>query len=182
MASLLAVLVARWRLALEVLGLVGLLACYEVGKVKGGRSAHAADAAHEAAALAAANDRYRQGELANERQVAEIRRDYAAKDAAAKEGDRRATADLRAGVVRMRVPIVGRCPDSAAARPSAGGIDVPETAQLAPTFAADLWTIAADGDAAIRQLTALQEWADSAVKLCSPSIEKRAGKLALADF
>lgn len=61
--------------------------------------------------------------------------------------------DLAAGAKRVRVAVTD-CKPAEAARVD----DAASTAELDPKVAADLAGIAADGDAAIRQLTALQEW------------------------
>lgn len=62
--------------------------------------------------------------------------------------------DLAAGTKRVRVA-VRQCEPS-----GASGVDnAASTAELDGKTAADLAGIAADGDEAIRQLTALQEWA-----------------------
>lgn len=61
--------------------------------------------------------------------------------------------DLAAGSKRVRVAVTD-CKPATTARVD----DAASTAELDPKVAADLAGIAADGDAAIRQLTALQEW------------------------
>lgn len=61
--------------------------------------------------------------------------------------------DLAAGTKRVRVAVTD-CKPTTAARVD----DAASTAELDQKVASDLAGIAADGDAAIRQLTALQEW------------------------
>ena len=168
----------RWRLILEAALIVAIFAAHGLGKRKGSAAAHAEDAAKAAVAAAAAETRYRERELANERTIADVRRTYASTEATAKAADAHDVADLRSGLLRVRIPTTRRCPDTPATGSSAARADDPSTAELAPKAAADLRAIADDGDEAIRQLTALQEWARAAVLLCSPS----AGKLSAKDF
>lgn len=119
-------------------------------------------------ALADANDRNRQLERKHEQEVADIRAQYAATQAAEAAVDAERVADYRAGTDRIRLPVrtcgtaVASAADAAAAR-----ADAEARAELAPETSAALYGIAADGDAAIRQLTGLQTWAESAVKLCN---------------
>lgn len=65
--------------------------------------------------------------------------------------------DLAAGTKRVRVSVRDCRPAEAA-----GMDDAASTAELDGATSAALAGIAADGDAAIRQLTALQEWAKTA--------------------
>ena len=62
-------------------------------------------------------------------------------------------ADLATGTKRVSVAV-----RSCKAATTASVDDATSTAELDPKVAADLAGIATDGDAAIRQLTALQEW------------------------
>lgn len=142
------------------------VAAYYRGAGNGAAKAHAEDAAAQAAALARAESVYRAKELTNEKQIEGIRVEYAARAATETALDAHAGGDLRAGTQRMRVAVARCSPVPAAPGPTASRADVAETAELAPEVAGRLYAIAADGDAAIRQLTALQAWAKSAVTLC----------------
>lgn len=74
---------------------------------------------------------------------------------------------LRSGALRVRVPVAGGCLSEAVpAGPSASGADGRATAELDPAFAAALERITDDGDAGLRQLAALQEWAADASRVC----------------
>lgn len=135
--------------------------------------AHAKELAQQRA-LQAADDSYRKQERSYEQQVSTIRSQYEAQLAAQQAHDARTIADLRGGARRLRLAVSscsrtapstgGKVADSAAP-----GIAGTATAELAPETAATLWSIAAAGDRAIKQLTALQRWAEQAVKLCNAS-------------
>lgn len=118
-------------------------------------------------ALNAANEANRKKELAHEHEVSELRAKLAATEGKEQAVDATAVADFRSGADRLRLPVrtcstaVAAAADSAAAR-----ADAEARAELAPETSAALYGIAADGDTAIRQLGGLQEWAESAVKLC----------------
>lgn len=113
------------------------------------------------------NEANRAKELKHEQEVSGLRARLAAAEGKEQAVDATAVADLRSGADRLRLPVrtcsaaVASAAESAAARAHEEA-----SAELAPEVAATLYGIAADGDAAIRQLTGLQEWADSAVKLC----------------
>lgn len=178
-------------LLLAALGLVLLGSSfgvgYGLGYGAGGVSAteKAAEEARELAAEVAkrekeqlrllneANAANREQELAHERRISQLREEYAREDAEARAADARRIADLRAGNERLWLR-VRQCGASGPgdAGPAPGGADGEARAELAPETSAALWGIAADGDAAIRQLTRLQDWADSAVKLCGSTPEK----------
>lgn len=125
-------------------------------------------AAQHAAALAEANARYRAKEREHEQTVQDLRADFAAREAEARERDDAVIADLRDGTQRLRLQVTScrnaRLPD---ADPASGGVDGGDRAELAPETSAALWGIAADGDAAARRLKALQDWAEAAVQLCN---------------
>ena len=118
--------------------------------------------------LAEANERNRQQEIEHEQRVAALRAEYAQQQADARARDERTIADLRSGNQRLRLQVAS-CISSQPGSPGAapGGDDGAGTAELAPEASAALWSIAADGDRAIRKLTALQAWARSAVQLCN---------------
>lgn len=121
----------------------------------------------QARLLAEADDKNREQEKAHEQRVSDLRAEFAQQQADAQARDARTIADLRSGNQRMRLQVTS-C-SSAQADPSGtapGGADGTGDAELAPAVAAALWSIAADGDRAIRKLTALQDWARSAVLLC----------------
>ena len=124
-------------------------------------------------ALAAANDKNREQEQAHEQRIADLRAEYARTAADQAARDRRTIDDLYAGYQRLRLQVTSRPVDPGAdpALAAAFGIDGDGRAELAPATAAALYSIAADGDAAIRRLTALQAWARSAVELCGASAQ-----------
>jgi len=152
-------------LVILALGAVGI--AYSVGKSRGASAMHAADVAHEQAALAAAEKAYREQERAHDKVIDQIRVDYAAREAAAKVVDTEAVRALDTGVRRVRIPIVRCSPDVPTAGPTTGRVDGPQDAELAPKAASDLERIAADCDEGLRQLGALQEWARAAAALRS---------------
>ena len=126
----------------------------------------------QARLLAEANDENREQEKRHEQRVAELRAGFALEQADAAARDDRTIADLRSGNQRLRLQ-VANCGGSAQAgtpEPASAGADGAGGAELAPEAAAALWSIAGDGDRAIRKLTALQDWARSAVQLCSTEI------------
>lgn len=113
--------------------------------------------------LAEANDKNREQEKAHEQRVADLRAEFAQQQADARARDGRTIADLRSGNQRLRL----QASSCGAAESAPGGVDGAGTAELAPETSAALWGIAADGDRAIRKLTAIQAWARSAVQLCT---------------
>ena len=152
-------------LAILVLAAIGI--AYSTGKSRGASAMHAEDVAHEQAALAAAEKAYREQERAHDKVIDQIRVDYARQETAAHAADADVARSLADGARRVRLPVVRCSPDTAALGPTPGRVDDPATAELPGPIAAALYAIAADGDQAIRQLTALQAWARSAVRLCS---------------
>lgn len=154
------------------------LACYGCGYVSGKADATAKAAEvmdkykEEVRArerlLAAANDKNREQEKAHEQRVADLRAEFARQQADARARDERTIADLRSSNQRLRIQVSScSAAKSGAAESAPGGADGAGTAELAPETSAALWSIAADGDRAIRKLTALQAWARSAVQLCT---------------
>jgi hypothetical protein len=120
--------------------------------------------------LADANDRNRQQELDHEKYVANLRAGWAASQAAEHASDVRIINDLSSGNKRLRIAITACTNASTQANTpitATTGIDGSGSADIAPKAAAILWSIAADGDRAARKLTALQDWARAAVKLCN---------------
>ena len=115
-----------------------------------------------------ANEKNREQEKAHDKRVADLRAEFARSNTEARARDERTIADLRSGNQRLRLQ-VSSCgaARSGAAESAPGGADGAGTAELAPETSAALWGIAADGDRAIRILTALQAWARSAVQLCN---------------
>jgi hypothetical protein len=166
-AAVLVWLVARWRLALEIGLCLVVLAAHVAGKRAGAASQRVWDQVQAAAAVATENDKNRKREIDHERQLSDLRRDYAAKAATEAAGDARTAADLGSGAIRMRLP-VRRCSVVATASTAAARADDSATvSELAPKTSAALFALAADGDRYARQLAALQTWARSAVVLCS---------------
>jgi hypothetical protein len=168
---------------LTVLGLVLALALAALAGYGQGRAAEALAAAErmqdyrdevharemeQQSALAEANEHNRRQEQAHEKRIADLRAEYARNAAEQAARDRRTIDDLYAGYQRLRLQVTSRALDPGAGAPGAAacGVDGDGRAELAPEAAAALYAIAADGDAAIRRLTALQSWARSAVELC----------------
>lgn len=145
---------------------------YGSGRAKGAKQLDAYKVeAHEREmdqeqALSAANERNREREATHERAISDLRAEYAATQADAKATDDRRIADLRAGTERLRLKVANcRAAKPGTPATATGGTDDTGTADLTPETASALWSIAADGDRAIRKLTALQSWAQSAVSL-----------------
>ena len=139
---------------------------YRLGKSKGAKLAHAEDAVAYQQAMDAANAKYREQEQANAKKVSDLRVEYANREAAAHAADTGMVRDLATGTRRVRIPVASCRPSTTQAPGSPARVDGPQDAELPPATAAALYAIAADGDTAIRQLTALQAWARSAVVLC----------------
>lgn len=115
-----------------------------------------------------ANELNRSREREYDQAVSDLRARLAAEEGREQAVDARAAADLRSGTDRLRLPV--RTCSSAVAdavETTAARVDAETRAELAPETSAALYTIAADGDEAIRALGGLQEWAEEAVKLCS---------------
>ncbi len=159
------------RHALTILLGVLLLAAVALGGYMHGTGKAAGKAAEREHQLLTqlneSNEKNREQEKAHEQRVADLRAEFARSNAEARERDARTVADLRAGNQRLRLQVT-TCGTTAPDLPGgpAAGADGTRTAELAPETAAALWSIAADGDRAIRKLGALQDWARSAVTLC----------------
>ncbi len=119
--------------------------------------------------LIAVQDQYRELEREHETNVANLRAEYARANTEAQSMDSRVIDDLRSGIKRLRVQVASCSADtnSGSSGPSSGGANGAGAAELTGAASEHLWRIAADGDRAIRKLTALQDWARSAVKLCN---------------
>ena len=165
--AVIAVLLARWRLVLEIGLCLAVLVANVAGKRAGASFQRVLDQVQAAQAVAVENGKNREKEIAYERTISELRRGYAAKAAAEAVGDAHTLADLGSGVVRLRLPVARRCPAIPATATAAARVDAAGEAELAPATATALFAIAADGDRYARQLTALQAWALDAVRLCS---------------
>lgn len=115
-----------------------------------------------------ANEANRALEAEHEKHVADLRAEFATAQAKEKADDEKTVGDLRSGIKRLRLQVAACSPTNPGEADLAPiRIDGAGTAELSPETAATLWTIAADGDRCARKLTALQEWARSAVQLCS---------------
>lgn len=159
------------RHALTILLGVLLLAAVALGGYMHGTGKAAGKAAEREHQLLTqlneSNEKNREQEKAHEQRVADLRAEFVRSNAEARERDARTVADLRTGNQRLRLQVTA-CSATAPDTPGgpAAGADGTRTAELAPETAAALWSIAADGDRAIRKLGALQDWAKSAVTLC----------------
>lgn len=121
-------------------------------------------------ALNAANARNRGWERNFDTKVAEIRAEFNLKEGHEQAVDARTVGDYRAGTDVMRLP-VRTCGTAvaAAAEAAADRADGQAGAELTPETAAALYSIAAEGDASIREHNGLIAWAEEAVKLCNAS-------------
>jgi hypothetical protein len=144
-----------------------MLTLYRTGLRRGADRMHAADVEHERAAVAAADAKYRAQEVTYAKQIDQLRVEYAKTETTAQVVDSATVRALDAGARRVRLPVVRCGPNPAAAGPTTARADDSASAELPGPVAAALYAIAADGDQAIRQLTALQAWARSAVTLCN---------------
>ena len=159
------------RTALLILLGVLLLSAVALGGYLYGTGKAAEKAAERERALLTqlneANEKNREQEKAHDKRVADLRAEFAQQQADARARDERTIADLQSGNQRLRLQVYScGAARSGAAESATGGADGAGTAELAPEASAALWGIAADGDRAIRKLTALQDWARSAVTLC----------------
>ena len=119
-------------------------------------------------ALAQAEATYRQKESEHAAQINKLQQSYARKNLEADVVDAAASRDLGTGRERRRFPLArASCPKPAQVAAPSARTDGEATGELAPETARSLYSIAADGDKAIRQLTALQEWSREAVELCN---------------
>lgn len=158
-----------------VLGAYG----YGYGSGKANATAEAADAMDEykegvrdrereqERLLAKANEANSELERTYEQRISDLRASLARENAEAAARDASTIADLLTGVKRLRLA-TANCSSAGAGDPDASpaGANGAGSAELAPETSAALWGIAGDGDRAIRKLTALQDWARSAVALC----------------
>ena len=113
-----------------------------------------------------ADQNYRAKEKEHEKFVQDLRLEFARKQAVEDTIDRQVIATLNDGSRRLRL-LAASCSRSSSTGATTNGTDVPGEAELAPKVAAELYSIAADGDSAIRKLGMLQAWAAAAVKLCN---------------
>lgn len=155
----------------KIIGAVALAvlvtwAAYQAGSAKGTAKAEAKCKEQAQRALVTAQERYRTEEAFHAREIQELQTKFSREREQAASVDAAAMADLRSGVRRLRFPVAARCPAAAPPAASTGRVDGPAAADIAPATAEALYSIAADGDQAIRQLTALQAWARDALKLC----------------
>jgi len=121
----------------------------------------------QARLLVEANEANAELERTHEQRISDLRASLARENAEAAARDASTIADLRDGTRRLRLA-TANCSSAQAGNTDASpaGADGTGSAELAPETSAALWGIAGDGDRAIRKLTALQEWARSAVALC----------------
>jgi len=114
-----------------------------------------------------ANAKNRTMEKDHAQTVADLRAKFQLESGIEKTKDQATIADLRAGSKRLRLAVSNcNAAGPGTPRPAPGGVDGAGSAELSGETSAALWGITADADGAARQLTKLQEWALSAVKLC----------------
>lgn len=102
------------------------------------------------------------------KEVSDLRTTYAAENARKAAADAVVIAQLRAGERRLRLSVTpGSCAPSAPAAASAAGADAAPRAELDPETGAALYSIVSDGDGAIRQLSALQEYTLKLYNTCN---------------
>jgi hypothetical protein len=160
------------RIAVAVLAVaVTGVGVYKIGHARGATQAHQEDKARAEIAVSTFNLKYREQEIVNERRIADIRTTYAKTEATAKVVDSEVVRNLDVGTQRMRFKVARCSPSPSASGPTPIRVDDPPTAELPGPIAAALYSIAADGDRAIRQLTALQLWAKAAVQLCNRGVK-----------
>ena len=124
------------------------------------------------AALAAANAQIATMERNHEKEVADINLRYQQAQQKAEADDQKRISDLQSGISRLRLQVSScNSPGSSEAISTPGPVDGTGSAYLAPETSAALYSIAGDGDRAVRKLNALQEWAKEAIKLCGESDE-----------
>jgi hypothetical protein len=120
-------------------------------------------------AVNAANERNRELESIHAQRVQQLVIEYQAREREARAADAVVLAGLRDGSRRLRLQVAA-CSNPTATPsigPASSGTDAGGSAELTPETSESLWSIAADGDRAIRKLTALQQWAREAVELCN---------------
>jgi hypothetical protein len=150
-----------------LLVIISHVVAYRLGLSRGISREHAINVDRERAAVAAADAKYRAQEMANAKRVEDLRIEFAKRQAAELAVDSRAAGDLASGARRVRVAVTRCGPSPSAPGPAPARVDDTSSAELAPEVAAALYAIAADCDNTARELTALQGWATSAVKLCN---------------
>jgi hypothetical protein len=155
----------RYLLAVLAVALVAQVS-YCAGNSRGGAREASKCREREQRAMVNAQERYRTEEEFHAKEVRELQSRYASQQQTAAAVDARAVADLGSGVRRLRFPVARGCPSAAAPGGTPGRIDEAAPAEIAPEIARSLYSIAADGDEAIRQLTALQAWVRDALRLC----------------
>ena len=110
-------------------------------------------------------------EKAHEQRVAQLLAEWRTEREEDRARNERRYADLRAGTLRLRVPVVPAsvsCPASNSEGQSAsGGLDGSATAELDGQAAARIVAITDDGDSAIKQLTALQKYTADLYATCN---------------
>lgn len=149
-----------------ILGALAASWSYWAGNRNGDRLARADERGKAAKALVEADAKYRARETEHASEVESIRIEYV-KKAAAEEAKSKAIADdLRVGVRRMRVR-AARCTESATTITAAPGTDAEATCELPAGVAERLYNRAVTCDETAEQLSALQDWSVSAVKLCN---------------
>jgi phosphomannomutase len=151
---------------------VAFAATYHAGKVRGAATTHLADVDRERASVAAADAKYRKQEIDNANRIDAIRVAYTKAETTAAVVDSAAVRALDSGVRRVRIAVTRCDPNPTAPGATPTRVDDTPSAELPGPIAATLYAIAADGDQAIRQLTALQAWARSAVALCNGDPQK----------
>lgn len=120
------------------------------------RAAMAEQQARYSASLAAAERARREVEQAAAADLAAVTEKHLEIERNAKAENDRLRADLRSSRVRLSVPVASCTAAAAGADPAAAaGSGAEARAELDPQAADDLAAIAADGDAAIRQLNAV---------------------------
>lgn len=122
------------------------------------------------AAIADANAAIAKMERDHEKEVADINLRYQEAQFKAEADDKKRISDLQSGISRLRLQVSScNSPGSPEAGSPSSSDNGTRSADLAPETSAALYSIAGDGDRAIRKLTALQEWAKEALKLCGES-------------
>lgn len=149
-----------------VLGVIGaFVGLYHKGYSNGKSDS---DNAHKEA-FDKANNEYREKERKHEATINELRARFVKEDSKENGADRVVAGNLSTGVKRMFTR--AKCPPTSKVSAPTSGNNGAAVAELEAEVAARLYTIAADGDRAIRKLIALQEWAKEAVKLCNGEVK-----------
>ncbi len=119
-------------------------------------------------ALSTANNKVREREQLHEQNVAKLRDDFRAILEQQFARDSARIAELSSGSKRLRVQVIpGSCkPGAVPGVPTPEGANDTATAELAPATGTALYRIAADGDQAINQLTALQKYTQELWNAC----------------